>query len=50
MGSKHFPDQILISRRKRAEDFFKELDEDDDGEITMDEFCEGYLKLQVKNL
>ena len=43
----HQPGQLFsrLSARMRAKEIFDRLDVDGDGEITMSEFVEGYLRL-----
>lgn len=38
------PGDVTISQR--AEELFGKLDRDGDGEITMDEFVQGYIKMR----
>lgn len=38
----------FMTVEERAEEIFNKLDADGDGEVTMDEFVEGYLKWQQK--
>ncbi len=46
-GSVDDPEDETISQR--AEELFGKLDRDGDGEITMDEFVEGYIKMRQSN-
>lgn len=43
-GSGENPEDETISQR--AEELFGKLDRDGDGEITMDEFVQGYIKMR----
>lgn len=43
-GSGDDPENVTISQR--AEELFGKLDRDGDGEITMEEFVEGYIRMR----